>query len=116
MSYPAGSLQARIRFERRAVLVNADGNVEGDWAELFALPCGIKQDFGPEAVEAGRLQSTVKVIVTLHRSTRSRQVTAADRGIITGGPFAGAILQIRSIIPRADGATIEIRGETGVAT
>lgn len=117
MTIPAGMLAWRARFERR--VAGADdgyGNVLRTWAAVATLACGFKPSFGGESVEAGRLQSTMRGVATLHASSLARGLRAEDRLIFLAGPYAGRPMQIRSIQPRPDAASIELACEEGVAT
>lgn len=115
MSVAAGSMAARVRFERRATADDGYGNSVGGWATVIERPCGIRPDFGVEGVDAGALAATSRAIITVHRSAAVAAIAAADRAVITGGPWRGTSWQIRSILPRPDSASVEFKCEQGVA-
>ena len=117
MSFPAGLMNSRARFERRGVSGDDGyGNVIEAWGTLAELSCAIKPDFGGETIEAGRPQSTWRGVLTLHRSSLAASIRAEDRAVVTTGPYRDAVLAIRSIVARPDNATIECTIESGVAT
>lgn len=117
MSIPAGMLGWRARFERRVATPDDGYGVElGAWREVASLACGFKPAFGVESVEAGRLQSTMRGVATLHAGPTARGLRAEDRLTFLAGPYAGRPMQIRSIQPRPDAASIELSCEEGVAT
>lgn len=117
MSFPAGLMVNRIRFETRAAATDDGyGNTLAAWSTRSTLWAAFQPEVGRESLEAGRLESTLRGVVTLHRSSLSLAITAADRGVFTAGPYADTVFQIRSIVPRPDAATIELVIEAGVAT
>ncbi len=117
MSFAAGLMTSRARFERRGVAGDDGyGNVLEAWAPLAVLSCAIRPDFGGETVEAGRPQSTWRGVLTLHRSGLAASLRAEDRAVVTSGPYAGETMALRSLVTRPDNATIEITVEAGVAT
>lgn len=117
MTYPAGRLQCRARFERRVVAADDYGNERAEWSEVATLACGLAPTFGVEQVEAGALTSGLRGVVTLHAGASARGLRPEDRLIFVGGPYKDiGALQIRSIQPRPDAATIELNVESGAPT
>lgn len=117
MSFAAGLMTSRARFERRGVAGDDGyGNVLEGWTSLAVLSCAIKPNFGGENDEAGRPQSTWLGVLTLHRSGLAGALRPEDRAVVTAGPYKDSVLAIRSIVVRPDNATIECAIECGVAT
>lgn len=116
MSAPAGLMVNRVRFERRASGSDDYGNVLSSWETLFAVWAGFKAMAGREALEAGRLESTMAGVLTVRRSANTATLLASDRGVFVIGPYAGKTFNIRSIVPGADMSTLEMTIEEGVAT
>lgn len=116
MSYPAGHLSCRARFERRIAEYDGYGNERGSFAEVTTLACSFVPDFKAERIEAGAPSSGLQGVVTLHASAMAKSLRPEDRLVFVGGPYKGsAPLRIRSILPRQDGATIEMKVETGAS-
>ena len=116
MSVPAGMMVNRVRFERRSGATDEYGNTLSTWSTLFTVWAGFKATPGREALEAGRLESTMTGVLSLRRSTDSAGLTAADRGVFVVGPYTGRTFNIRSIVPGHDSSTIDLAIEEGVAT
>jgi SPP1 family predicted phage head-tail adaptor len=112
----AGSFDQRGRFERRApVTPDAYGNVlPVAWVALFSRWAHVRPDFGREQMEAGRLESSARAVITVRRCPDTMTITAADRISFSEGPWKGQIFNIRSITP-VNMAEIEMTGEFGVA-
>lgn len=116
MSIAAGGMVNRVRFERRAVASDGYGNVQGAWQTLATLWAGFKASSGREALEAGRLESTMTGVLYVRRFADTLGIAAGDRGVFVIGPYTGRTFNIRSIVPSHDMATIEMTIEEGVAT
>ncbi len=116
MSAAAGMMVNRVRFERRGTTADQYGNVLSGWATLFTVWAGFKATPGREALQAGRLESTMTGVLSLRRSTDSAGLTAADRGVFVAGPYTGRTFNIRSIVPGHDNSTLDLTIEEGVAT
>jgi head-tail adaptor len=116
MSAAAGLMVNRVRFEGRVNINDGYGNSEGQWHPIFTAWAGFKATPGREALEAGRLESTMTGILTLRRSAQSLTLIAADRGVFIVGPYTGRTFNIRSIVPSHDNSTLELAIEEGVAT
>ena len=72
--------------------------------------------FGREQVEAGRNESTMLGTLVVRSSPGIRLIDPAYRvRFLNYGPYAGAICNIRSIVPTPDRKYIEFRLERGVA-
>lgn len=113
----AGPMSHRARFERAVQGDDGLGNViTAGWAELFTCWAYARPETGREALQAGRLESSLRMVLAIDRFSGSAALTAADRIVITAGPYAGRVLNIRTIAPTADNRQIEIVAEEGVAT
>lgn len=115
----AGQRSQMIRIERQRVTDDGAGNVLASWDDPL-LVCRVSAAFVPqygrEAVEAGRLESTMAGTVTVLRSSLTTGITAADRIVFERAPYAGRIANIRSVVPSPDSAEIGFVVEVGVAT
>lgn len=116
MTLGAGAFTHRARFERRAPIVaDAYGNtLPASWATLFNRWAHVRPDFGREQLQAGRLESSARAVVTIRRDPDTATITAADRIAFTEGPWQGQTFNIRSVTP-VSMAEIELTGEFGVA-
>lgn len=113
----AGMLPFRVRVERRAFAGDDGyGNVIREWIPYATRWAGFRPEFGREAMAAGRLESTVRGVVTMRRCTTTAGITAADRLIFLTGPYADQTAQIRSAMSTPDGSDIEMTIEIGTAT
>jgi head-tail adaptor len=107
----------RVRFEREATADDGFGNVtNGTWSALVTRWARVKPEKGREQVEAGRLESTMRGVLTVRREAATIAITPADRAVFVVGPYSGKTVNIRSIIPGPDNSTIEFVFEEGVAT
>lgn len=114
----AGQRNQRVVFERREPQAD-DGygnTLPESWSPLVECWAGFRPQTGRERLAAGRLESTMQGVLTVLRFPATAEVTAADRVRFLAGPYAGKACQIRSIVPTADNAEIEITLEDGVAT
>lgn len=115
MTATAGSLDTRIRIERRgADRDDGHGNVLEAWEPVATFWASWRPEFGREVIAAGRPQSTRHGVAAFRRSTVTAGITAADRLVFVTGPEAGAVADVRAIVPTAE--TIEITAEIGAAT
>jgi SPP1 family predicted phage head-tail adaptor len=109
----AGSLDQRVRFERRGTVADADGNVvAGPWTEVFTVWGSIRVEAGRELVAQGRLASPTGAVVRIRRSSRSVQLTSDDRAVINGEIYA--IHSIRDADARRE--MLDLVVESGVAS
>lgn len=113
----AGSMHHRVRFERAAPGDDGLGNIiTAGWLPLFTMWAYMRAETGREALASGRLESTLRLILVVDRTLGAITLTAADRIVVTRGPYAGKVLNIRTLAPTADSRSIEITAEEGVAT
>ena len=113
----AGDLNSRVRFD-----IQTPGADDGYgntlppvWTEGLAAWAKIMPQTGREALAAGRLESTTLARLFIRKYAASTAITPAHRVVVTAGPFAGFVYQIRSIIPMMDNAGLEMVLEAGVA-
>jgi len=114
----AGRLAHRVTFKRLAVASDNHGNETGAYAAITGLSgisAAFRPEFGREAVEAGRLESTMRGTLTIRRFALSATITAADQAVFDNAPYAGLTCQIRSIVPTPDNAWLEMVVEAGAA-
>ena len=114
----SGQRPFRVRFERRVRGVDdgAGNELPAAWTPLLTCWAGFKPQFGREQLAAGRLESTLKGVLTVLAFAGTKAVTAADRAVFVTGPYAGKECQIRSIVATTDAREIEFTLEHGVAT
>ena len=79
-------LRARVRFERRARVVDGYGNTQGSWTPLFECYAQLTPTKGGEAVIAARLQSASVWDLWVRFSSDTRGVTAEDRVVNARDP------------------------------
>ncbi len=105
-------MRDRVSFHRLDAVSDDYGNETGGYAaSAFLTVWGrFQPQRGREALEAGRLESSVAGILTIRQSTEADAVTAADQVRIGGAEY-----QIRAIVdPTQRGAYWEISVERGV--
>lgn len=114
----AGRFDQRVTFRRLAVASDGHGNETAAFADitgLSSIAAAFRPEFGREALEAGRLESTMRGTLTIRRFALSATITAADQAVFVNAPYAGVACQIRSIVPTPDRAYLEMVLEAGVA-
>jgi hypothetical protein len=78
----AGSLRARLNFQRREVSDDGFGNpVTGDFATVFTDAVDLIPRMGSEAVMASRLQGVQPYTARVRASSWTRQITPAWRAV-----------------------------------
>ena len=115
----AGRLRNIVQFERRSQLAD-DGygnTIPADWESIpnGRYRAGFRPQFGREQIEAGRLESTLRGVLTVRKSQLTATFSPADRVVFVGGAYAGKVCQIRSITPTGDNRWIEMALEEGIA-
>jgi head-tail adaptor len=116
MAIAAGRLTSRVRLERQSRAADAYGNVlTVAWADLGSRWADVRPEAGREALAAGRLESTTRAVIIMRRCFLTLQLTAADRLVVTAGPMAGKVFNIRSIASPTM-SEVEASCETGVAS
>lgn len=111
---PAGELDQRFRFDRRA---ENSGDGAGNFDEAWAPDVGpvwTKRQFlrGGEAVQASRLSGQQPVLLTIRASSDARRVTTDHRAV---NVRTCEIYNIRAVNPTIDRAYIELLAVSGVA-
>lgn len=113
----AGQRSHRVRFERRFEGEKSPtGTVEYDWTPHTPAWAAFRPKFGREQVETGQLSAGLIGTLTVLSSTKTAEVTEADRVVFVTGPYKGRVCQIRSVVPTPDGREIEFLLESGVET
>lgn len=117
MAYGAGKFQQRVRFERRfSRQPDASGNpLPAAWTHVLTVWASLKPQFGREAMEAGRLESTVRAVLTIRRSDQALALQPDDRVVTLRQPHQQWTWAIRTITPSADNREIELTLEHNVA-
>lgn len=114
----ADSRGHRIRFDRRATADDSYGNAVNAWTEVASVRCGVdtqRKNRG-EALEAGRLESTIGWKITVLKSALTMLITPEFRGEFVAGPHLGRIVNVCAVEVSADNREIIMDVETGVAT
>ncbi len=112
----AGSLQERVRFERRGSAIDADGSPRKAWSPLWSCWAGYRPQFGGERIKAGQFESTQRGNLTVRRCSESEDVTAGDRVVFVSGGYTGLTANIESIVNTPDRAFVEFSLIIGAAT
>lgn len=116
MPLSAAQFGQRVRFDRQIEgPPDEAGNPLLTWSPIVTVWANFKPQFGREAVEAGRLESTVKGVLTVRFSNMAATITAADRVVFLRSPYTDQAAQIRSITPMTNRREIEMTIELGVA-
>lgn len=117
MASSAGRFNQRVRFERRqAIHADATGNAKPDeWTDVATVWAALRPQYGREAVEAGRIENTVRAVLTIRRGLTALALQPDDRVVTLRAPYQQWIWAIRTITPLADNREIEITLEHGVA-
>jgi head-tail adaptor len=109
----------RIRIERRAAVTDGYGNTLSAWSAAESggvVHAAVRPQYGREALEAGRVEATMRATVTVHDTPITRALTAADRVVFVAGPYLGQAFSIQSTpVPSPDGREISFNIESGVA-
>jgi len=112
--YRGARLAESIAFEKRLLVFDDLGNVEGAFETQFVASASIVAKFGGEAVTAARLSGQQPVIITVRQWSQTRLVTTDWRIRDTR---AGTLYNIRSIAdPYGDRLWFEMLCQSGVAT
>lgn len=106
----AGRFDQRVTFQRRVTLDDGYGNSRGDWKRLATVWGFWAPQFGREAVQADRLESSTRGVLTV-RYSKDLDIAASDQVLIEDEAF-----QIRSIVPRRSQGLVEMVLEGGVAS
>jgi head-tail adaptor len=113
----AGSLDRRVRFEKRASISgDGEGNYQGDWEAVCIRAASVlpKKTGAGEIILAGRLSGRVQYTIVVRSDSGTRDVTPDCRAVDTR---SGEIFNIRSVLD-LDGRRqwLTMDAETGVAT
>lgn len=110
----AGSLNERVRFQRRQDVQDEFGNVKSTWIDQFEAAARLTPRLGGEEVMAGRLQGTQPYILRVRGCSDVRCVTPEWRAVHAR---SGAVYNIRSISnPDERGAYFDMLVVQGGAT
>lgn len=83
-----GQLRDRITFERFTQISDGAGGFIEDWTTLFSCRGAFMPERSRERLEAGRLESAVAGTLKVRSSAALRDVTAGDRAMVNGEPYA----------------------------
>lgn len=82
MKRGAGMLNRRLRFDKRTVVDETQGNQEGGWVPEFYRSARLRpMNPGAETVIASRLRGVVPYELTLRNDPGTRQITEAWRAV-----------------------------------
>ena len=117
VEYGAGALRYRLKFSERNDVSDEYGNPATGWIDRFTVAANITARLGGETVEAARLAGRQPVILTVRRTSDTRQITTEWKAteVETGTEF-----NIRTAVDPDIGTTnhgmyIDMLAETGVA-
>lgn len=118
MPLGAARYQQRARFERQPKIEpDASGTARPDrWTNLDTVWAHLRPQYGRETLEAGRLESTTRAVLTIRRTAFAKALTADDRVVTLRAPFDQWVWAIRTITPTADNRELELTIEHNVAT
>ncbi len=107
----------RIRFDRRETQADDYGNTVNAWQMIATVWCGVdtQRRGRKEAVEAGRLESTIGWKITVLRSDTTKALRPDDRGVFTVGPHVGRVANIIAIEASADSREMILDCEIDIA-
>lgn len=110
----AGDLQERLRFESPSPVDDGAGNYSEGWTSEFTVWAGVKPLRGGEGVIAARLAGTQPVIITVRRSTQSRDIRPEWRAVDVR---SGAVYQLKAPPADMQGTRmyLDFLAESGVA-
>lgn len=109
----AGNLRRQVAFQRREMIEDIYGNVEGIWETRFQTFADFKFLRGGEQVMSGRLAGKQPAIITIRNSSASRQVETGWRILDSDGDD----WNIRAITdPTGKRAWLEVLADKGGAT
>jgi SPP1 family predicted phage head-tail adaptor len=113
----SGRFSQRVRFERRKPIhTDASGTaLPSEWTDVATVWAVMRPQFGREAMEAGRLESTTRAVVTIRKTKAALELQRDDRMITLRAPYLKWTWAIRTITPMADNREIEITLEHNVA-
>jgi len=110
----AGSLDKRVRFQRRQDVEDEFGNVKSTWVDQFTVSARMIPRLGGEEVMAGRLQGVQPYILRVRGSSDTRQITPEWRAV---NARTGLAYNIKSISnPDERGAYLDMLVVQGGAT
>lgn len=112
--FGAGQMVELVAFDMRELVDDGYGNVvAGDWQEQFRERAKFLFLRGSETVMAGRLQSQEAIIVQVHASSRSRQISTdwQMRDVRRGDAY-----NVRSVEEDKSRLLIDLLCESNVAT
>ncbi len=81
MKRGSGMLNRRLRFEKRTVVDESQGNQEGGWVPEFSRSARLRPMNWGETVIAARLSGVVPYEVTVRNDPGTRQITAGWRAV-----------------------------------
>lgn len=118
-----GQLYERVAFDERAIASDGEGNVEGEFVQVFECRAGFTFLRGGETVIAGRLEGKQPVVVRVRRSSETLQI-AADwqmRDLRNGEwlgdsgeeYWSGPLYAVQSVIPTVDRQFVDVTVVSG---
>jgi hypothetical protein len=123
-SKSAGQLYHRVAFDERQLISDGEGNVEGEFAQVFECRAGYTFLRGGEAVIAARLEGRQPIVVRVRSSSETRLIRPnwRMRDLNDGSwqdsgetVWSGPIYAVRSIAATPDRMWLDVMVEAGVA-
>ncbi len=111
-----GKLTERVRFERRATLPDdPEGAPSGAWTAYWECWAGFQPEFAREVLSAGRMEATMRGVLTVRRCDEANGVTPSDRLVFIAGGYAGLTANVGFPMPMRTRDTIEFPVTAGGA-
>lgn len=107
----AGALNDRLRFESPVETVDAYGAAVTGWAPEITVAAGLTYLRGGEAVMQARLAGRQVIAARIRVSRDALRIRDEWRAV---DARSGVVMNIRSILPSADRAFLDLTLETGV--
>jgi head-tail adaptor len=108
-------LDARVRFDSRAV--DANGDPLGEWAEGFTVWARVQYLRGSESAVSNRIEGRQPVMIDVRENSQTRTITNAMRAVVVSGRGVrgGTELNINAVAPGQDPGFINILATAGGA-
>lgn len=105
-------LPHHVALDKPTLFDDGHGGAETGWTPVTEVRADYRYLRGGEAVQAGRLQGTVTLVVSVNSSAVTRQARPSWR---VRDLRTGELFNIRSIMPTDDRMTLELTCQSGVA-
>jgi SPP1 family predicted phage head-tail adaptor len=89
-----GAMRDRVAFDKRSAVADDLGNESGEWTEQLVVSARIRPLVAGEAIQAARLQGQQPVVITIHYSDATQDITPDWRA---RDARTGLLYNIRSV-------------------